>query len=444
MSSPARTLTAPAASRSRSNPGNRQQSASRPPASSPCGWRACGVPGRGAGRSGRTSRSMTTTRSKRSANTPAAARPPIPAPMTTACLPIFPDILASRGAACANTATESAGRGWPRGHRADDWPMKRRSSRRQAARLGLEVVVRRDSLGTAWPAIRLHPIVAQPKLGAEPREARVAHHFTVEGDVEYGGKRCCRVERRGQFRVENVVERRLLDQIEGFVRLPQSIHPNQPVERHGSGAKEVFSGPIQDYLYGNWIWMPQITRKPDHQLDLIRVNAHFTGDLDVRFKPRPVSAEDCGVYSVPDDVFAIGPKDAKLIPQRAAFLMSALRADSDRVAGCDLEIHRIQVVRLPHVAQSLMSSADLGGKDAREIKNSRIVGRVRQGVLLKTLTHQVVTNGLQLTQRLVGFSQVGFEPDGRLRRLHDLGAHERERLSKRPKLEYPRPHRGQT
>jgi hypothetical protein len=87
-SRPARIGTAPAFARSSPKPGNRCSSAFCPPASSACAWRACGVPVRGAGASGSVSRSRTTTRSTKGATAFAAASPPIPAPMTTACVPI--------------------------------------------------------------------------------------------------------------------------------------------------------------------------------------------------------------------------------------------------------------------------------------------------------------------------------------------------------------------
>ena len=53
-----------------------------------CVCRACGVPGRGTGPSGSASRSNTMTFSKWAATAFAAARPPIPAPITTACFRI--------------------------------------------------------------------------------------------------------------------------------------------------------------------------------------------------------------------------------------------------------------------------------------------------------------------------------------------------------------------
>ncbi len=84
--------TAPACSRSASMPGTSSLSAPRPPARRAWTCRPWGMPGRAAASDGKASRSRIVTFAKCDASALAAAKPPIPAPTTTACCPINPDI----------------------------------------------------------------------------------------------------------------------------------------------------------------------------------------------------------------------------------------------------------------------------------------------------------------------------------------------------------------
>src|ERR1700733_4691352 len=102
MSRRSRIRMAPASIRSISIPGNIRSSAECPPGSNACVWRACGVPERGAGASGRESRSNTVTFSKCGSIAFAAASPPIPAPTTTACLKIGLRILVAPGSSASH------------------------------------------------------------------------------------------------------------------------------------------------------------------------------------------------------------------------------------------------------------------------------------------------------------------------------------------------------
>src|SRR5271165_3504153 len=92
----------------------------------------------------------------------------------------------------------------------------------QPPALGPEVIGHHALRRAIRPTIRTQPVVEEPELGAEAWETGVTHHVLVVSNTENGARICGSVG-PGLFRVKNIGERTLADQIKRFIQEAKSI-----------------------------------------------------------------------------------------------------------------------------------------------------------------------------------------------------------------------------